>query len=171
MTKQGRLEFDGYVTHANQGGLVPVTLDHNVAMLAKVCGNVRCHGMRVALGDRECVDTSSSHNCPPHGYARRRRRCGKETRMSTDIYVDNLPFNATAGEIRDLFCPYGTVENVHLIKDRETGWLRGFGFVEMTSGANEAIAALNDSELGGSRLKVKYPATWRQERPPRSRHW
>ena len=31
MTKQGRLEFDGYVTHANQGGLVPVTLDHNAS--------------------------------------------------------------------------------------------------------------------------------------------
>jgi RNA recognition motif-containing protein len=91
--------------------------------------------------------------------------------MSTDIYVDNLPFDATAVEIRDLFCPYGTVENVHLIKDRKTGRLRGFGFVEMTSGANEAIAALNDSEFGGNRLKVKYPAKWRQERPPRARCW
>ncbi len=59
MTKQGRLEFDGHVTHANQGGLVHGTLDNNVEMLAKVCGNVRCHGMRVALGDRVLVDTSS----------------------------------------------------------------------------------------------------------------
>ena len=91
--------------------------------------------------------------------------------MSTDIYVDNLPVDATAVEIRDLFCPYGTVETVHLIKDWETGRLRGFGFVAMTSGANEAISALNDSELGGSRLKVRHPATWRQERPLRSRHW
>ena len=91
--------------------------------------------------------------------------------MSTDIYVSNLPIDTTAEELRDLFGPYGTVEHVHLIKDRETGRLRGFGFVEMTSGAHEAIAALNDSELGGSRLTVKYPATWRQERPPRSRHW
>lgn len=91
--------------------------------------------------------------------------------MSTDIYVDNLPVDATALEIRDLFCPYGMVETIHLIKDRETGRLRGFGFVEMRSGANEAIAALNDSELGGSRLTVRYPAKWRQERPLRSRHW
>lgn len=91
--------------------------------------------------------------------------------MSTHIYVDNLPFDTTAVEIRDLFCPYGAVENVHLIKDWETGRLRGFGFVAMTSGANEAIAALNDSEFGGSRLKVKYPAKWRQERPLRSRYW
>ena len=91
--------------------------------------------------------------------------------MSTDIYIDNLPFDVTAVEIRDLFCPYGTVETVHLIKDRETGRLRGFAFVEMTSGANEAIAALNDSELGGSCLKVRYPTKWQQERPLRSRHW
>ena len=91
--------------------------------------------------------------------------------MSTHIYVDNLPFDATAVEIRDLFCPYGVVENVHLIKDRETGRLRGFGFVAMTSGSNEAIAALNDSVFGGKRLKVKYPAKWRQVHPLRSRYW
>ena len=91
--------------------------------------------------------------------------------MSTDIYIDNLPLDTTAVEIRDLFCPYGTVENVHLIKDWETGRLRGFGFVEMTSGAHEAIAALNNRELGGRRLKVKYPATWHQASPPLSRHW
>jgi translation initiation factor IF-1 len=52
MMKQGLLEFDGYVTHVNQGGLVYVTLNNNVAMLAKVCGNVRCHGICVAPGDR-----------------------------------------------------------------------------------------------------------------------
>ncbi len=44
--------------------------------------------------------------------------------MSTEIYVDNLPLDATAIEIRELFCPYGPVESVHLIKDQETGWLR-----------------------------------------------
>lgn len=91
--------------------------------------------------------------------------------MSTDIYVDNLPFDATVVEIRDLFCPYGVVESVHLIKDLETGRLRGFGFVEMMTGAHEAITALNNCEFGGSRLKVKYPAKWRQVCPPRSRHW
>jgi RNA recognition motif-containing protein len=99
------------------------------------------------------------------------RQFGKETRMSTDIYIDNLPLDTTAVEIRALFYPYGVVKNVHLIKDQETGRLRGFGFVEMTSGANEAIAALNDSELGGCCLKVRYPAKWRQQRPPRARHW
>ena len=91
--------------------------------------------------------------------------------MSTDIYVDNLPFDATAVEVRDLFCPYGTVETVNLIKDRETGRLHGFGFVNMTTGADKAIAALNDSALGTCRIKVRYPAKGQPEHPPRSRYW
>lgn len=86
--------------------------------------------------------------------------------MSTNIYVGNLPFSTTVEEVRDLFDNYGTVESVNLITDRETGRLRGFGFVEMSSGAEEAIAALNQTELGGRRLTVN-PAKPREERPPR----
>ena len=67
--------------------------------------------------------------------------------MSTNIYVGNLPFSATADEIQELFSAYGTVEKGNLVTDRETGRLRGFGFVEMTSGGPEAIAALNQHEL------------------------
>jgi RNA recognition motif-containing protein len=95
---------------------------------------------------------------------------GKETGMSTNIYVGNLPFSATEDEIRTLFSTYGTVESVNLITDRDTGRLRGFGFVEMASGANEAIAALNQTELGGRLLTVN-PAKPREERSPRSRRW
>jgi RNA recognition motif-containing protein len=90
--------------------------------------------------------------------------------MATNIYVGNLPFSVTEDEIRDLFSQYGTVESVNLITDRETGRLRGFGFVAMTSGAQEAIAALNQTELGGRRLNVN-PAKPRESRPPRSRRW
>jgi RNA recognition motif-containing protein len=86
--------------------------------------------------------------------------------MSTNIYVGNLPFTATVEEVRDLFDNYGTVESVNLITDRETGRLRGFGFVEMSSGADAAIEALNQSELGGRRLTVN-PAKPREDRPPR----
>jgi RNA recognition motif-containing protein len=88
--------------------------------------------------------------------------------MSTNIYVGNLPFSTNADEIRDLFSAYGTVESVNLITDRETGRLRGFGFVAMTSGAREAIAALNQKEIGGRSLTVN-PAKPREER--RSRSW
>lgn len=90
--------------------------------------------------------------------------------MTTNIYVGNLPYSATIEEIQELFSAYGPVENVNLITDRATGRLRGFGFVEMTSGASEAIAGLNERELGGRRLNVN-PAKPREERSPRTRRW
>ena len=74
--------------------------------------------------------------------------------MSKKIYVGNLPFSATEDEIRELFAQYGTVTSVSLISDRDTGAPRGFGFVEMESGASEAIQALDNRELGGRNLKV-----------------
>jgi RNA recognition motif-containing protein len=90
--------------------------------------------------------------------------------MSTNIFVGNLPFSATADEIQELFSAYGTVEKVNLITDRETGRLRGFGFVEMTSGGSEAIAALDQRDLGGRALSVSL-ARPREERPARPRRW
>ncbi len=86
--------------------------------------------------------------------------------MSTNIYVGNLPFSTTVEEVRDVFSAYGTVDAVNLITDRETGRLRGFGFVEMVDGAEEAIEALNQSEMGGRRLTVNL-AKPREERPRR----
>jgi len=88
--------------------------------------------------------------------------------MSTNIYVGNLPFSTNVEEIRELFSAYGPVESVNLITDRETGRLRGFGFVAMTSGAQEAITALNQKDLGGRSLTVN-PAKPREER--RSGSW
>ena len=88
--------------------------------------------------------------------------------MSTNIYVGNLSFNVTVEEIQALFGAYGTVENVNLITDRETGRLRGFGFVEMASGGNEAIRALNGKEIGGRNLTVNL-AKPREDR--RSSRW
>ena len=86
--------------------------------------------------------------------------------MSTSIYVGNLPFSATAEAIRELFSPYGTVENVNLITDRVTGRLRGFGFVDMASGANEAIIALHEKDFDGRNLTVNR-AKPREQRSPR----
>ena len=70
------------------------------------------------------------------------------------IYVGNLPFTSTEDEIRELFSQYGTVSSVALITDRDTGAPRGFGFVEMEEGGDEAINALNNHELGERNLKV-----------------
>ncbi len=70
------------------------------------------------------------------------------------IYVGNLPFSATEDEVRGLFAQHGTVTSVALITDRETGSPRGFGFVEMEDGADEAINSLNNYQMGGRSLKV-----------------
>jgi RNA recognition motif-containing protein len=84
------------------------------------------------------------------------------------IYVGNLPYNATEDDIRALFAQYGTVQSVSIITDRETGQARGFGFVEMNEGAQEAIAALDQKDYGGRNLRVNI-AKPREEGGPRRR--
>ena len=74
--------------------------------------------------------------------------------MSKKIYVGNLPFDATEDDVRSLFAEYGNVTSVALITDRQTGAPRGFGFVEMEDGADEAIKSLNNHEMNGRNLKV-----------------
>lgn len=70
------------------------------------------------------------------------------------IYVGNLPFSSTEEQIRGLFAQYGNVSSVNVVMDRDTGQPRGFGFVEMQTGGDEAIRALNNHELDGRNLKV-----------------
>jgi RNA recognition motif-containing protein len=75
--------------------------------------------------------------------------------MTKRIYVGNLPFSATEDEVRERFAEFGEVESVNLISDRYTGQPRGFGFVEMgDEDADSAIAALNNTSLGGRTIKV-----------------
>ena len=83
-----------------------------------------------------------------------------------NIFVGNLAFTMTEQDVRDLFARYGVVDRVNLITDRETGRLRGFGFVEMpdTKAAQEAIAALNGRDMAGRALNVN-EARPREERP------
>ena len=74
--------------------------------------------------------------------------------MSKRIYVGNLSFNTTADELRDVFGEHGEVVSASVVSDRETGRSRGFAFVEMKDGADEAIEALNGQEIGGRTLTV-----------------
>ncbi|MFT4571108.1 MAG: cold-inducible RNA-binding protein [Hyphomicrobiaceae bacterium] len=74
--------------------------------------------------------------------------------MPKKIYVGNLPFSASEDQVRDLFSAHGEVASVAMITDRETGRPRGFGFVEMDSGAEAAIEALNGTEMDGRNLNV-----------------
>jgi len=82
------------------------------------------------------------------------------------LYVGNLSFETTENDLRDLFAEYGTVTDVAIISDRETGRSRGFGFVTFTdaSGANAAVAALNGNEVSG-RARTVNEAKAREERP------
>jgi RNA recognition motif-containing protein len=72
------------------------------------------------------------------------------------LYVGNLPYRANEGVVRALFEEQGKVFNVRLLKDKNTGKRRGFGFVEMAQAdADNAIATLNDSEFQQRTLKVR----------------
>ena len=73
----------------------------------------------------------------------------------TNLYVGNLPHSTTEADLRNLFAEHGTVQNVSIITDRETGRPRGFGFVEMSSAdAQRAMQSLNGKDFGGRPLKV-----------------
>src|SRR5689334_19276711 len=74
--------------------------------------------------------------------------------MSKKLFVGNLSFQTTEGDLNNTFATYGPVESVSIITDRETGRSKGFGFVVMTDGADKAIAALSGSELSGRALTV-----------------
>ena len=72
------------------------------------------------------------------------------------LYVGNFSFDMTERTLRELFEPFGTVSEVKLIMDRETGQSRGFGFVTMgnVSEGNAAIKGLDGKDKGGRKLKV-----------------
>jgi len=72
------------------------------------------------------------------------------------IYIGNLSYDVTEDDISQIFAEYGTVKRVQLPTDRETGRMRGFGFVEMSKEEEEtaAIDALDGAEWMGRDLKV-----------------
>ena len=71
------------------------------------------------------------------------------------IYVGNLSYNTTETELRDFFAQYGTIEDIKLIMDRETGRSKGFGFITYSSGqeGDNALVA-NGTDLDGRKLNV-----------------
>ena len=73
-----------------------------------------------------------------------------------NVYVGNLPREATDEDLREAFKAFGQVASVAIIKDRYSGESRGFAFVEMPakSEAQAAIAGLNGKELKGRTLSV-----------------
>jgi RNA recognition motif-containing protein len=76
--------------------------------------------------------------------------------MAKKLYVGNLSYQTHEENLRNLFGSFGNVESVKIITDRDTGYSKGFGFVEM-SNDDEALAAINGvngTEFDGRRIKV-----------------
>jgi len=80
------------------------------------------------------------------------------------LYVGNLAFSTTADDLREAFGEFGPVVSADIVSDRETGRSRGFAFVEMQDGADQAIAALNGTDFQGRSLTVN-EAKPREDRP------
>lgn len=72
------------------------------------------------------------------------------------LYIGNLPYTVTEEQLSEQFSEYGEVESVSLIVDKFSNQSKGFGFIEMPSNASAdaAIKALNESQMGGRRIKV-----------------
>src|SRR5262245_36302219 len=85
--------------------------------------------------------------------------------MNTRLYVGNLSFNTTADGVRTAFAQFGTVSDVHLVTDRETGRARGFAFVTMGTSeeAAKAMQSMDGQTLDGRPLRVN-EAEQRQQR-------
>lgn len=72
------------------------------------------------------------------------------------IYIGNLSYNTTEDSVRDAFNSFGEIEDLILIKDRDTGRLKGFGFITFDSSeaADKAEAEMNGCQLDGRAIKV-----------------
>src|SRR3984885_4975511 len=91
---------------------------------------------------------------PPHRARTSTAQC-RGPRLK-NIFVGNLSFNTSEDELRQMFEPFGQVDRVSIMTDRDTGRSRGFGFVEMASNEDgeKAITALNGSQVGERTLNV-----------------
>jgi len=78
--------------------------------------------------------------------------------MSVQIYAGNLSYRMTEDSLRELFEQHGEVTSVKIIRDRETGRAKGFGFVEMSDKekAENAIKKLGGAEVEGRNIKVNF---------------
>ena len=91
-----------------------------------------------------------------------------ESFMATSIYVGNLSWSTTQGDVESLFSAFGQVLSVNLISDRETGRARGCAFVEMEDDdAANALSALDGKEVDGRSLRVNKA----EPKKPAARRW
>lgn len=86
--------------------------------------------------------------------------------MEAKLYVGNLPYNTADADLQTLFASAGTVKSAQVIRDRESGRSKGFGFVEMSTPeeAQAAISKFHGQDFNGRPLTVNL-ARPREERP------
>ncbi len=89
-----------------------------------------------------------------------------------NIYVGNLAYSVTEDELHQAFAQFGEVTRANVITDKYSGQSKGFGFVEMSdkAAAEEAISALNGTDLNGRSIKVN-EAKPREPRPAGGNRW
>jgi len=121
------------------------------------CEPLQRSGLRAFIANDPPVfgQTGREGREPSRGPLIQGTRQGKVS-LSKKLYVGNLPFTSTEDELRGVFERHGAVDSVAVITDRETGRPRGFAFVEMSeeSSAQDAIRALDGSDLGGRSVRV-----------------
>ena len=89
-----------------------------------------------------------------------------------NIYVGNLPYSIDRDQLREIFAQFGEVRAARVVIDRESGKSKGYGFVAMDNDAeaNEAIAKLNGTEIGGRKAVIN-EARPREDRPAGGRRY
>jgi RNA recognition motif-containing protein len=80
----------------------------------------------------------------------------REEKMSKKLFVGNLDFKATEKELNKLFSEFGEIEDVAIIKDRDTNRSKGFGFVTFVNDedADKAISGMNEKDFDGRKITV-----------------
>ncbi|MBQ4337735.1 MAG: RNA-binding protein [Lentisphaeria bacterium] len=89
-----------------------------------------------------------------------------------NIYVGNLPYSIDRDQLREIFAQFGEVRAARIVIDRESGKSKGYGFVDMDNDAeaNDAIANLNGTEIGGRKAVIN-EARPREDRPAGGRRY
>lgn len=75
--------------------------------------------------------------------------------MNNKIYIGNLPFSYKERELEEVFSKYGEIEDIFLVRDRNTKKLKGFGFITFSNAqAAESALEMDSQEIGGRQIKV-----------------